>query len=142
MFKDAQAPEEHAPLAGQLAPLDLPPSFYLDPPEQDPPAFWPRDWVVLRDVVITLSSFALTVFFAAFIHYGTYGTSARQFYDTDLARLQAQRERLRSERDDLLGKIHGLSDESLDFNLLEKQIRKVLGYARPDDIFLVPAAPK
>jgi len=51
-------------------------------------------------------------------------------------RLRAELQQVQAERAVIANKTHGLSDATLDLDLLDEQARKVLGLARADEILI------
>lgn len=51
-------------------------------------------------------------------------------------RLRAELQQVQAERAIIANKTHGLSDATLDLDLLDEQARKVLGLARADEILI------
>ncbi len=67
---------------------------------------------------------------------GEYGLFRRIQIDADAAQLRAERDRLATELVVLENNTHRLSDAYLDLDLLDQQVRDVLGYVRAEDIVL------
>ena len=67
---------------------------------------------------------------------GEYGLFRRIQIDADAAQLRAERDRLATELVVLENNKQRLSDAYLDLDLLDQQVRDVLGYVRAEDIVL------
>ena len=67
---------------------------------------------------------------------GEHGIFARSAIASDIARLTTEREAAAREVAGLRRRVEGLSDASLDLELVDEQIRDVLGYVRRDEIVL------
>ncbi len=90
--------------------------------------------------------FGIMIFSAIMFVLGTYFTFAAVQGDYGLFRriqIEAELERLRTERDELTAKLavmenrtRRLSDAYLDLDLLDEQAREVLGLIRPDEIVI------
>ncbi len=65
---------------------------------------------------------------------GDFGLFRRIQIRAEISDLQAERDRLQAEVDDMKNKTHRLSDNFLDLDLLDEQARNVLGLLRPDEI--------
>lgn len=78
------------------------------------------------------SAFGVYLMFAAV--QGDSGLFNRIQKEADAAALRAERDRLAVELATLENLTHRLSDSYLDLDLLDQQLRDVLGYVRPDEI--------
>ena len=78
----------------------------------------------------------LATYFAFSAVRGEHGIFARSAIEADIVRLTADREAARHEVAGLQRRVTGLSDETLDLELVDEQIRDVLGYVRRDEIVL------
>ena len=78
----------------------------------------------------------LAIYFAFAAVSGEHGLFARSAIEGDVARLQVERAGLDREVTGLRRRVDGLSDRSLDLELVDERIRDVLGYVRRDEIVL------
>ena len=67
---------------------------------------------------------------------GDYGLFRRIQIEAEKTQLDAERTRLKTEVTALENKTRRLSDDYLDLELLDEQVRDVLGMLRPDEIVL------
>ena len=67
---------------------------------------------------------------------GDHGTFRRSAIEADIARLTSERDAARLEVVGLRRRVVGLSDDSLDLELIDERIRDVLGYVRRNEIVL------
>jgi cell division protein FtsB len=96
---------------------------------------------VPRVSITSLGLSAAIVYLAAHAVTGEQGV-AGVFRLTEKERaLSAELATLESERLTLSARVAGLSDKTLDRDLLEERARVVLGAAYPDEVFLTMAAP-
>ncbi len=65
---------------------------------------------------------------------GEYGVLRQVQIANELAQLQTERDGLQSDLARLKNLTHRLSDNYLDLDLLDEQVRSVLGYMRTDEI--------
>ena len=65
---------------------------------------------------------------------GEYGVLRQVQISNELAQLKVERDGLQSDLSRLKNLTHRLSDRYLDLDLLDQQVRSVLGYMRPDEI--------
>ena len=78
----------------------------------------------------------LTAHFSITAIRGEHGIFARSAIASDITRLSTERSAIRSEVIGLRRRVEGLSDGSLDLELVDERIRDVLGYVRSDEIVL------
>lgn len=81
-------------------------------------------------------AFALGGYFTFAAVQGDYGLLRRVEIKAEAATLAAERDRLRSELAELQNRTRRLSDSYLDLDLLDEQLRDVLGYVRADEIVI------
>lgn len=86
-------------------------------------------------IYLTLMCFAAMYFTFASVQ-GDYGLFRRVQIEAEKAQLETEREKLLSEVAALQNKTRRLSDDYLDLELLDQQVRDVLGMIRPDEIVL------
>lgn len=67
---------------------------------------------------------------------GNYGLFQRIQIEAEAERLRGELARLQAETARMEILTHRLSDAFLDLDLLDEQVREILGYARPDEIIL------
>lgn len=78
----------------------------------------------------------LSAYFALIAVQGDYGLLRRVELLAEADRLTAERDRLRAELAEVQNRTHRLSDSYLDLDLLDEQVRQVLGYVRADEVVL------
>jgi cell division protein FtsB len=93
---------------------------------------------------MNIRSFLIMFFFAGLICYFSYhmlsggrGMLAYFKLSSQISSMQAELELVRMERLNLEHSANLLKSESLDLDLLEEQAKKILGYARPQEIVLI-----
>lgn len=81
---------------------------------------------------------ALTLggYFAFAAVQGDFGVLRRAQILSEAEALTAERDRLQAELAELQNRTHRLSDAWLDLDLLDEQVRDVLGYIRADEIVI------
>ena len=67
---------------------------------------------------------------------GDYGVFRRAQIHAEAEALTAERDRLAAELVELQNRTHRLSDAYLDLDLLDEQVRDVLGYIRADEVVI------
>ena len=84
--------------------------------------------------------YAITGTFGAYLTFaavqGEYGMFRRIQIEADAAQLRIERDRLRAEVAQIENLTRRLSDQYLDLDLLDQQLRDVLGYVRADELVL------
>ncbi len=94
-----------------------------------------RLWVAHRFLVPLFC--VLVLFYLAFHSVsGERGVVALFKEDRNLELLKAELEQVRSEREALESKVHRLSSNSLDLDLLDEQARRVLGLAGKNEVVI------
>ena len=78
----------------------------------------------------------LASYFAFAAVRGEYGIASRARIDAETRTLAAERDVLAAELAAARVRVEGLSDGSLDADLLDERLRDVLGYLRPDEVLL------
>ena len=78
----------------------------------------------------------LSVYFGVSAIQGEDGVLRQIQIADEAAGLRAERDRLMAELDGLKNLTHRLSDSYLDVDLLDEQVRDVLGYVRADEIVI------
>lgn len=81
-------------------------------------------------------TFSLAAYFTFAAIQGDFGLLRRIQIEAEAADLRAELARIEAEVAALENKTRRLSDTYLDLDLLDEQARKVLGYARPDEIII------
>jgi cell division protein FtsB len=67
---------------------------------------------------------------------GDFGVFRQMQIRAEAADLRAEKDRLTAELAELSNRTHRLSDTYLDIDLLDQQVREVLGYVRADEIVI------
>ena len=67
---------------------------------------------------------------------GEYGVLRQAEVRAEVAELTAERDRLYAELGRMTNLTHRMSDDFLDMDLLDQQVRDVLGYVRADEVVL------
>ena len=78
----------------------------------------------------------LGFYFAFAAVQGDFGVFRRVQIKAEAAQLVAERDRLKAELEELNNRTYRLSDAYLDLDLLDEQVREVLGYIRADEIVI------
>jgi cell division protein FtsB len=81
-------------------------------------------------------AFVLASYFTFAAVQGDYGVFRRVRIEADIQQLTAERDQLRGELALLKNKTHRLTDNYLDLDLLDQQVRRVLGYMRADEVVI------
>ena len=81
-------------------------------------------------------AFTLGSYFTFAAVQGDYGVFRRVQIDAEAETLRAQRDQLQTELATLENKTRRLSDDYLDIDLLDEQVRDVLGLIRADEIVI------
>jgi cell division protein FtsB len=81
-------------------------------------------------------AFVLASYFTFAAVQGDYGVFRRVRIEADIQQLSAERDQLRGELALLKNKTHRLTDNYLDLDLLDQQVRRVLGYMRADEVVI------
>lgn len=84
----------------------------------------------------TATFLVLASYFAFAAVRGDYGVAARAQVEAETRALQAERDALSAALAATRVRVAGLSDGSLDADLLGERVRDVLGYMRPDEVLL------
>lgn len=93
----------------------------------------------LRTFVTTLVVTALFVYFGYHLVSGQNGIIAYLKLEEEFATTEQKADALRAERLQMESKVGMLYSKSLDLDMLDEQARRVLGYARPDEIiYFIP----
>ena len=83
---------------------------------------------------IVLMCLTLATYFCFSAIQGEYGVMRRAEYDAQARQLQQELEILQAEHAQLQNKTRRLTDECLDLDLLDEQVRDVLGLLRMDEV--------
>ncbi len=86
--------------------------------------------------IVSLSVIALIAYFSYSAIQGPSGLVSLFKYQAQEARLQEDLNALQLERQAAKNRTRRMSDRFLDLDLLDEQTRKVLGYARGDEVIL------
>ncbi len=85
-------------------------------------------------LVITAICLGAYAFFGWHANYGARSFSYQESVREKLAMVKLERDRLRARREELEAHVKLLRAESLDADMLDESARRMLGYARPDEI--------
>ena len=99
----------------------------MNPPRKRPP---------FGDVIFFGLCFLAGAYFTFAAVQGDYGVFRRVQINAEADQLAAERDRLKAELAELQNRTHRLSDAYLDLDLLDEQVRDVLGYIRADEIVI------
>ena len=83
-----------------------------------------------------LLCFLLSLYFALATVQGDYGMVKRNQIKSDMVLLDHELNQLKTKVSKLKNKTHRLSDDFLDFDLLDTQARFILGFIRPKEIII------
>lgn len=87
-------------------------------------------------IVFFVLTFLLGLYFAFAAVQGPSGILRRVQIESETAELQAERDRLKAEVDQMRNLTRRLSDDYLDLDLLDERAREVLGMIRTDEVIL------
>jgi cell division protein FtsB len=90
----------------------------------------------LAGLMIFAVAAALGGYFTFAAVQGDFGLLRRVQIRAEAEALAAERDRLKAELAELHNRTHRLSDAYLDLDLLDEQVRDVLGYIRADEIVI------
>lgn len=90
----------------------------------------------LASLMIFAVALALGGYFTFAAVQGDFGLLRRVQIHAEAEALTTERDRLRAELAELRNRTHRLSDAYLDLDLLDEQVRDVLGYIRADEIVI------
>jgi len=90
----------------------------------------------LGGMVYFLICFTLGSYFGFAAVQGDYGVFRQVQIKAEAAELAAERDRLKAELAELENRTWRMSDQFLDIDLLDEQVRDVLGYVRADEIVI------
>ena len=83
-----------------------------------------------------MATFTLGSYFAFAALHGDYGVFRRVQINAEAAELRVERDQLKAELARLQNLTKRLSDDYLDIDLLDEQLRDVLGYLRADEVVI------
>ena len=92
--------------------------------------------VAWTSMVLIVVACSLGVYFIFAAVQGDYGVLRRVEVNAETDVLRAEKQVLESELASLQNLTHRLSDDFLDIDLLDQQVRDVLGYIRADEVVL------
>ena len=87
-------------------------------------------------VAFLSACFGLSLYFAYAAVQGDYGLFRRAEIEADIDRMQAELRATRDEVNRMENLTVRLSDGYLDLDLLDEQVRAILGMARPDELVI------
>ncbi|WP_424968932.1 FtsB family cell division protein [Dinoroseobacter sp. S76] len=90
----------------------------------------------IHGALVTLGAFLVGTYFVFHAVQGDYGLFNRVQIEAEETRLRTELATLQLELDDLKNRTQRLSDGYLDLDLLDEQARKILGYARPNEVII------
>ncbi len=90
----------------------------------------------MGSILIFLLAFTLGSYFTFAAVQGDYGLFRRVQITAEAEALVMERDRLRLALAEIENRTHRLSDAYLDLDLLDEQVRDVLGYVRGDEIVI------
>lgn len=96
----------------------------------------PQSGLRFGGIVYFALTATLSVYFAFAAVQGDYGVLRQAQTAGELQSLTAERDGLMAELTQLKNLTHRLSDDYLDIDLLDEQVRSVLGYIRADEIVI------
>jgi cell division protein FtsB len=76
-------------------------------------------------------------YFAYHVFHGEHGIAAWQNLEREAARLEAELEEVNREHAALERRVFLMRPQSLDADLLDQQVRAILGWAHPDELTMV-----
>lgn len=91
----------------------------------------------LKSVFFTIFIAILTCYFVYHTIYGDRGLIALAKLSNDVQIKQQELDSLTKERIKLENKINVFNDKNMDLDLLDQQVRKILGYADPEETVLI-----
>ena len=96
---------------------------------------------VLSALGLYLGAALLIGYFGVNAYTGNHGINARQGLDVQMARLTAERDTLRAERQQWERRVALLKPQSLDPDMLDERARALLDYVDPNDLTLLRRRP-
>ncbi|MCZ0962078.1 septum formation initiator family protein [Paracoccus benzoatiresistens] len=90
----------------------------------------------LSATILLALAVALGLYFAFAAVQGPSGILRRIQIESETVELSVQRDKLKSEVQEMQNLTRRMSDEYLDLDLLDEQARKVLGFTRADEVIL------
>lgn len=90
----------------------------------------------IGSLMVLALAFALGGYFTFAAVQGDFGVFRRVQINAEAEALVTERDRLKAELAELQNRTHRLSDAYLDLDLLDEQVRDVLGYIRADEIVI------
>lgn len=90
----------------------------------------------IGSLMVFALALALSGYFTFAAVQGDFGVFRRVQINAEAEALMAERDRLMAELAELQNRTHRLSDAYLDVDLLDEQVRDVLGYIRADEIVI------
>lgn len=91
----------------------------------------------IRSLLLTFAAISIIAYFAYHMFSGGRGIAALISLNSQISSIHNELELVRMERLQLEHSSNLLKSESLDLDLLEEQAKKVLGYAKPQEIVII-----
>lgn len=89
-----------------------------------------------RNVLLVAGAF-LSLYFSYHMFYGVRSFSSLEQLDNVVAMKQESLDSIRVEREDLEVHVKKMRPDSLSLDMLEEQVRLILAYKKPDEVFVV-----
>ena len=92
---------------------------------------------ILQTVTLHLGAASLIGYFAFQGYNGQYGLVARRHFEEQMQALTQERDLLRAQREASEAKVHLLSPERVDADMLDEQARLLLNLVHPKDLVML-----
>lgn len=96
----------------------------------------------LRPLIVPTIAIGFSAYFAWHAWHGAFGIEARRDLERQTARVQAELDTLRADRQTLEHRVALLRANSLESDMLDERVREILGFANRNDliVYAKPAA--